>query len=134
MRSSSVFRPARDALKFAGSPRSMMKQSSEIKSMSAPLTEIEFSRHLNSKFMLKLDGQPEIELELVEVKGYLPQESEHQGMERFSIFFDGPGTYLRQRVYHLEHDQMGEIELFLVPISGDQRGYRYEAVFNYFKT
>jgi len=84
--------------------------------------------------MLKLDGQPEIELELVEVKGYLPQESEHQGMERFSIFFDGPGTYLRQRVYHLEHDQMGEIELFLVPISGDQRGYRYEAVFNYFKT
>src|SRR6185369_8006224 len=32
------------------------------------------------------------------------------------------------------HDQMGELDLFLVPVSGDQRTYQYEAVFNYFKS
>ena len=100
--------------------------------MSAELTEKEFSRHLNSKFQLEFNGQ-KVELELVEVKGYSPQGSEQGGMERFSVFFEGPGVYLPQHVYQLAHDQMGEVEIFLVPVSGDQKGYRYEAVFNYFQ-
>jgi len=29
---------------------------------------------------------------------------------------------------------MGEFDLFLVPIGEDDQGFRYEAVFNYFKT
>jgi len=101
--------------------------------MSASLTEKEFSQHLNTKFQLKLDDQ-EVELELVGVKGYLPQAHEQTGMERFSVFFDGPGnTRLAQRLYSLAHEQMGEFEIFLVPISGNEKGFRYEAVFNYFK-
>ena len=101
--------------------------------MSAPLTEKEFSQHVNTKFQVKLDGQPPVELELTEVKGYLPQETEQSGMERFSIFFQGPALMLPQGVYHLEHEQMGELDIFLVVIAGDQKGFRYEAVFNYFK-
>ena len=102
--------------------------------MSVALTEKEFSRHLNSRFKLTLQDQ-EIELELIEVKAYLPQANEQGEMERFSIFFAGPGNIrLPQRVYRLEHQQMGEFEIFLVPISGGQKGFRYEAVFNYFKT
>ncbi len=101
--------------------------------MSAPLTEKEFSQHLNTQFQVKIDGQPPIGLELIEVKGYLPKENEERGMERFSIFFQGPGTCLPQGIYHLEHEQMGELDLFLVVIAGDQNGFRYEAVFNYFK-
>jgi len=101
--------------------------------MTGTLTEKEFSQHLNTKFQLKLDHQ-EVELELVEVKGYLPQTNEQTGMERFSAFFDGPGNArLPQRLYSLEHEQMGEFEIFLVPISGNEKGFRYEAVFNYFK-
>lgn len=101
--------------------------------MPASLTEKEFSQHVNSKFQLKLE-QKEVELELVEVKGYLTGPSEQTGMERFSIFFNGPGdTYLPQSVYRLEHERMGEFEIFLVPIGGDEKGFRYEAVFNYFK-
>jgi hypothetical protein len=101
--------------------------------MPVELTEKEFSRHLKSKFQLKLDDQ-KIELELVEVKGYPSQPNEQSGMERFSVFFDGPGhTRLPQRLYSLEHEQMGEFEIFLVPISGNEEGFRYEAVFNYFK-
>jgi hypothetical protein len=55
-------------------------------------------------------------------------------MERFSVFFSGPGDcYLPQKAYPLEHDQMGAFDIFLVPIGRDDRGYNYEAVFNYFK-
>ncbi len=58
--------------------------------MVVALTEKEFSQHLNTSFQLKLDDQ-KVELELVEVKGYLSQAQEQTGMERFSVFFDGPG-------------------------------------------
>jgi hypothetical protein len=101
--------------------------------MAASLTEKEFSRHLNTKFQL-INEDSKVELCLVEVKAYRPLEHEQPGMERFSAFFDGPGdTCLPQRMYRLSHDQMGEFDIFLVPISGDQRGYRYEAVFNYYQ-
>ena len=101
--------------------------------MPADLTEAEFSKHVGSKFLLKLEPQA-IELELVEVKGYLPRENEQSGMERFSVFFDGPGNaFLPQSLYALEHEQMGAFEIFLVPISQNERGFRYEAVFNYFR-
>jgi hypothetical protein len=98
----------------------------------ASLTEAEFSKHVSSKFLLKAEPQT-IELELTEVKGYLSGPNEESGMERFSAFFEGPATLLPQAVYALEHEQMGEFEIFLVPISKSEQGFRYEAVFNYFK-
>src|SRR5258706_6376295 len=101
--------------------------------MAVVLTEKEFFQHLNTRFQLKLDDQ-KIELVLVEVKGYLQRAHEQTGMERFSVFFEGPGSVrLPQRLYSLEHEQMGEFEIFLVPISGNEQGFRYEAVFNYFQ-
>jgi hypothetical protein len=100
--------------------------------MSSNLTEAEVSKHVNTKFRVA-GGQP-LELELVEVKGYLGKAHEQQGMERFSAFFTGPREPLmRQAVYALEHEGMGTFELFLVPIAQDEQGSRYEAVFNYFK-
>jgi hypothetical protein len=97
------------------------------------LTEQEFSRHLNSTFQLNLEGQA-TELKLVEVKPYLPGKNEQAGMERFSIYFDGPpDRRLPQGLHHLEHTDMGGLDLFLVPIAGDEKKFRYEAVFNYFK-
>ncbi|HKP38802.1 MAG TPA: hypothetical protein VJT71_18235 [Pyrinomonadaceae bacterium] len=97
------------------------------------LTEKEFSKHTGTEFQTEVN-QKAIALKLTEVKGYLAKENEQGGMERFSIFFNGPGeSGLAQGIYHLSHEQMGEIDIFLVPISGDKRGYRYEAVFNYYK-
>ena len=101
--------------------------------MPATLTEQEFSQYLNSKFQLKLADR-ELQLELVEVKGYPAGPNEQGGMERFSVFFAGPGDVrLPQHVYQLAHERMGAFEIFMVPVSGDDKGYRYEAVFNYFK-
>lgn len=100
--------------------------------MSAPLTEAEFSKHVNTTFRVAVE--PPVELELTEVKGYLSKPNEQTGMERFSAFFKGPGDrYLEQKMYAFEHEQMGAFELFLVPVSQDQTSLRYEAVFNYFK-
>ena len=100
--------------------------------MSAPLTEEEFSKHVNTKFRV-VNEQP-IELELTEVKGYSSKPHEQTGMERFSAFFRGPADRdLAQQTYAIEHEQMGTFDLFLVPVSRDENGFRYEAVFNYFR-
>ena len=100
----------------------------------AELTEAEFSRHVNTNFDLAI-GDEQLQLQLVEVKAYLPQPNEAAGMERFSLFFEGSADrYLPQQLYHLTHKAMGEVDLFLVPIEKRESGFRYEAVFNYFKT
>lgn len=100
--------------------------------MSSTLTEKEFSEHVNTKFRVMIE--PPVELELSGVKGYSSGPNEQTGMERFSIFFTGPGDrYLRQQVYSLEHERMGSFDVFLVPIALNEGCYRYEAVFNYFK-
>src|SRR5450432_231946 len=103
--------------------------------MPAELTESEFSQHLNTQFRVKLDvpalGDRQVELELVTVKGYAKKAEEHSGMERFSLFFQGPAdVQLAQHIYTLEHGAMGEFELFLVPIVKNDQGFQYEAVFN----
>jgi hypothetical protein len=100
--------------------------------MPSQLTEQEFSKYVNTKF--RLATEEPIELELYEVKAYLTKPNEQSGLERFSIFFAGPGDrYLPQRVYTLQHEHMGTFDLFLVPVGQDQRGFLYEAVFNYVK-
>ncbi|HYW71900.1 MAG TPA: hypothetical protein VE961_12750 [Pyrinomonadaceae bacterium] len=99
----------------------------------AQLTEQEFSRHLNSRFYVKFsDG--DLPLDLVEVTAYRPQEHEEKGMERFSAVFSCPANLLLpQGLYHLSHEQMGELDIFLVPVTPNQRGPQYEAVFNYYR-
>ena len=102
--------------------------------MAASLTEEEFSKYVGGNFRLKLDQQ-EIELKLAEVKAYPFGPNEQSGMERFSVFFSGPlDILLAQNIYQLQHETMGEFEIFLVPIARNENGFRYEAVFNYFKT
>lgn len=55
-------------------------------------------------------------------------------MERFSLYFAGPREpYLPQQVYRMEHELMGAFDIFLVPVSQNDNGFRYEAVFNYYK-
>ncbi|HYJ84720.1 MAG TPA: hypothetical protein VEW46_01530 [Pyrinomonadaceae bacterium] len=102
--------------------------------MAASLTEEEFSKHVNTIFSLNLGAESQVDLELVEVKGYMNKPGEAEGMERFSLFFKGPGKpLLPQSTYSFSNEGMGKIDLFLVPIGPDGDGIRYEAVFNYFK-
>jgi hypothetical protein len=48
----------------------------------------------------------------------------------FSIVFRGPSEpILPQQMYPLEHEELGELEIFIVPIGRDEQGVQYEAVF-----
>jgi hypothetical protein len=102
--------------------------------MSARPTEEDFRRHLGTKFGVRVETPRPLELELAEIKSYSSTNKEHGGMERFSLFFHGPGDImLKQGTFTLDHPEMGEVMLFMVPIGRDERGVRYEVVFNYFK-
>ena len=97
-------------------------------------TAEDFSRNVNTKFLVNVDPAEAIELELVGVEVRKVEPNEQSGMERFSTFFQGPPNYmLPQRTYELLHPQMGELQIFLVVIGQDEHGIRYEAVFNRFK-
>ena len=102
--------------------------------MSEQPTEESFSKHINTKFRVQLEAPRPVELELVEVKRYMGGSNEQGGMERFSAYFYGPpDIFLQQGMYPLWHEEMGDLNIFLVPVGRDERGFRYEAVYNYFK-
>jgi hypothetical protein len=53
-----------------------------------------------------------------------------QTRKQFSLVFRGPAApVLPQGTYRLSHAELGELDLFLVPIGPDAEGMRYEAVF-----
>src|SRR5690349_21851060 len=102
--------------------------------MSARPTEEDFRRHVGTKFRVRVETPSPLEFELTQVKSYNPQGSEQSGMERFSLYFQGPGdVMLNQGTFTFEHPEMGELQLFTVPIGRDERGVQYEVVFNYYK-
>jgi hypothetical protein len=75
----------------------------------------------------------ELELELVEVKVHRPSANPRADPSGrpFSLLFRGRADLvLPQRIYSLEHRQLGTLEIFLVPVGRDSSGVQYEAVFN----
>jgi hypothetical protein len=104
--------------------------------MPETLSKDDFAEHLNTKFRVLLDVEnaPEVELELAEVAEFPTLTHSRNDVERFSLYFYGPGDFfLPQRTYRLAHERMGEHDIFLVPVAQEPRGYRYEAVFSYYK-
>ncbi|HKS28094.1 MAG TPA: hypothetical protein VJS44_09755 [Pyrinomonadaceae bacterium] len=93
-----------------------------------------FAQHLNTKFYIPLE-QRRVELELVKVIGDKSSMNKIEGVERFSIYFLGPGDLLLpQSIYHMEHEAMGEMDIFIVPIGTQEGRYQYEAVFSYMES
>jgi len=102
--------------------------------MSDMQTEAEYSRNLNTKFRLLVDAPQPIDLTLVEVTPRKVDSTEEQGMERFSAVFMGPREILLpQQIYRVSHPEMGEFDIFLVGLGQDPDGFRYEAVYNYYR-
>ena len=100
----------------------------------APLTEEEFSRHLNTSFDVQVGDSQRVELKLLKVEGYKERPGEEQGMERFAVYFEGPAEpYLPQNTYTLEHERMGSNAIFIVPVGRSADGFHYQAVFNYYR-
>ena len=86
-----------------------------------------FAQHLNSPFQVHRAAGSPVAVELVQLTdgAALPR------TESFSLLFRGPtDAYLAQGMYRFQHEQLGEADLFIVPVGRDPAGYIYEAVFN----
>lgn len=95
--------------------------------MAPSLTREEFSRHAHTEFNVVVDENTSVPLELTEVSELklYPQQ------EEFTVEFRGPlNAFLGQGARNFTHDQMGQFELFIVPVKQDAQGVYYEAIFN----
>ncbi len=104
------------------------------------MTKDSFEPYVNQIFNLDLDGQGFVALQLASVVSH-PAYSGHRRtapegatlrQEGFTLTFRGPTQpALPQRMYNLEHESIGKLDMiFLVPVGEDGYGRMYEAVFN----
>ena len=87
------------------------------------LTVDDFSPLLHDSFRISPPDAAAFDLELVEVSKISGASG---GRAPFSLVFQGgPNPPVEQAIYHVEHGELGELDIFLVPIAVD----RYEAIF-----
>ena len=101
----------------------------------ASLSHGHFAPRLHQQFLIRTESGAPIKAELISVTdlGQRPTAKKgHVRQRTFSIILRGPqsDTYLPQHIYSVEHGKLGKHKIFLVPIGPDERGMRYEAVFN----
>jgi hypothetical protein len=87
------------------------------------LTIDDFASLRGERVRIVPDGSVPFEVELLEVNEIA---REPGGRAPFSLVFQGgPNPPLPQGIYRVEHEQLGALEIFLVPIAANS----YEAVF-----
>ena len=86
-----------------------------------------FAENLHSVFrLLRAEGES-LNLELIEVA----EQNSSPHVEQFAVIFRGPLTPLcPQQIYKLEHERLGPMELFLVPLGPEKEGMLYQSCFN----
>ena len=90
----------------------------------------DFEACLNQLFTIDDEIAGAVAVELVEVDTHSTFDPDRQSRPPFSILFIGkPEPALAQGVYRMHQEQLGSMELFLVPIGLDAKGMHYEAVF-----
>jgi len=94
------------------------------------LTLQHFAEHLNKPFTVVTE-QGDMAFTLVEARTLshpLPQGTTRSA---FSLLFHSDSPVLfPQGIYRMDHPDIGEVEIFLVPIARQQPGFVYQAVFN----
>ena len=87
------------------------------------VTVDQFRERLHDRFRVAPEDGTAFDVELIEATEI---RREPGGRAPFSLIFQGgPNPPLPQGIYRVENDDLGAIEIFLVPIAAD----RYEAVF-----
>ena len=92
------------------------------------VTLAQFEPLVGSPFTLQLDDASCLTTQLIEARpGHYPGP---EGRASFSLTFEAPPEPpLPQRIYRLQHAQLGSLDLFLVPVARSATGLHYEAVF-----
>jgi hypothetical protein len=93
-----------------------------------------FAGRVGEVFRLVVDERTTISSRLIAVtpaSGGSADPARAGGRTPFSLVFRSPpGAPMPQRIYRLQHEELGDLELFLVPIGPDADGMCYEAVFS----
>lgn len=94
----------------------------------AQLTLEDFADKVGKTFRLVVDDENTIDAELIEAVAVGGTQA--AGRQQFSIVFEmSRNVEPQQRTYRVEQDDLGDMDLFLVPIFGDDEVLRFEAVF-----
>ena len=101
--------------------------------MPETLSKESFAEQLNTKFrvLLETENAPEVELELAELVEFPALTHGRTDVERFSLFFYGPGGFfLPQATYRVAHERLGEQD---IPRHRAGAAATLRAVFIYYK-
>ena len=91
-------------------------------------TRVQFSEQMESIFRAKLDDGQTLDLHLVKVES----KTSNAFQECFSLLFHAPlDAPPFQNMFCLEHDKLGVMDLFLVPVEKKDDCLVFEAVFNH---
>lgn len=94
------------------------------------LTFEQFEPEVGSTFTISFTNA-RFELELREAAALKYHDPKIHARHPFSLLFVCPDErLLQQGVYAIEHERLGMLEIFIVPIKADADGVHYEAVFN----
>jgi hypothetical protein len=90
------------------------------------LTAAYFKPWTRGYFRVDADSVQPFEVQLIEVT----EADAGPARRQFSLVFrGGPSPPLPQRIYRVEHEALGTLDIFLVPLGPDEVGQRYEAIF-----
>lgn len=93
----------------------------------ATVTHQAFADCMDQQFLIH-HGDSSIATRLVSVAPWGNAQAQRQA---FSLTFRGPNEpVLPQRIYAVENQTLGTMEIFLVPVGPDKIGMQYEAVFS----
>jgi hypothetical protein len=97
--------------------------------MLAGLTHQDFAKCVRQKCQVH-QGPISLEMELIECRKLGPLGREESKREPFALLFRGPkAPVLSQRMYRMEFQELGTLEIFIVPVGPDGSGMQYEAIF-----
>lgn len=95
--------------------------------MEQTLTLATFQPHLQTRFRACPAPDTYVDLTLTEANDL----GSNERQERFELMLQGPlDAFLPQATYRLEHEQLGALDLFIVPVRKEAAGFLYQAVFN----
>ena len=91
----------------------------------------DFVDKVGDVFPISEEGVPAIPLILREAEPLNPATGLPGVRPPFSlVFLAKDPRVLPQRLYRMEHEELGELSIFLVPVAKDKDGVSYQAVFN----
>jgi hypothetical protein len=91
-----------------------------------------FDLHLGERFRIIVKADLALDVELIESTPVGPPKQRGELMfEPFSVIFRASERVAApQKIYRVEHESLGAMDIFLVPLGPDAKGMRYEAIFN----